>query len=60
MISDVLCDAVGRIDCYLSDETYGNAYEGELRKEIKELRDHMEKVRIKLDMPPDVEEMKRR
>ena len=50
MISDVLSDAISKIDNYLDDPLYAEWYSGDLRAEINSLREAMEKLRIKLEM----------
>lgn len=51
MISDVLFDAVEKIDGYLNTKTYDEVYQGEDRKEILDVRNRMEALRVKLDTP---------
>jgi hypothetical protein len=53
MISDVLFDAVDRLDHYLNEPTFHVCYapDSEIRKEIVALRDKMNQLREKLDTP---------
>ncbi len=50
MISDVLSEAVVKIDAYLE----AGAYEGELRARVIAVRDHMDAVRNELDAGPPI------
>lgn len=51
MISDVLSDAIRKIDEYLSNEAFNRVYTGELKEMVTGVRDHMEAVRLRLDTP---------
>jgi hypothetical protein len=52
MISDTLFDAAREIDRYLSDWGTTDAYRGELRARIVNLRAEMDAIREILDTPP--------
>lgn len=52
MISDVLSDAISKINEYLEEPLYGRVYGGEIRDKILSLMDEMEKLRIELDEVP--------
>jgi hypothetical protein len=52
MISDVLSEAVRKVDLYLSDPAFAQCYTGELRRKIEKLRFEMDAVREYLDTPP--------
>ena len=51
MISDVLAEAVVKIDAYLGADLYA----GELRARIVAVRDHMDAVRNELDAGPPID-----
>ncbi len=51
MISDVLFDAIERIDWYLAE--YKEVYSGATRERIIEVRDVMHELRDELDTLPD-------
>ncbi len=51
MISDILFDAIERIDWYLDE--YKDVYTGEIRKRIIDVRDIMHELRDELDTLPD-------
>jgi hypothetical protein len=51
MISDVLFDAVSDIKEYLNHPAIAPAYK-EIRQEIDEVVERMDKLRAKLDQPP--------
>ena len=55
MISDVLSDAVSRINGYLDDPSEG--YDGNLRLRIQALVAMMDAIRDELDTPPTAEEI---
>jgi hypothetical protein len=55
MISDVLSDAVIRINEYLDDSS--GTYEGNLRLRIQALVAMMDAIRAELDTPPTTEEI---
>lgn len=50
MISDVLSDAICRLDSYLRDE--GGGYQGAMRARILACRAEMDSIRRELDAPP--------
>jgi len=52
MISDILSDAVGKIDQYINEPIYHKVYFGEERINIINLRNEMDKLRIRLDELP--------
>ena len=54
-ISDVLADAVNRINGYLDDST--GTYSGDLGERIKALVAQMDAMRAELDTPPTAEEI---
>ena len=51
MISDILFDAIERIDWYLDE--YKDLYTGDIRARIIEVRDVMHELRDELDTLPD-------
>lgn len=57
MISDVLSDAVGRLDHYLDDPLYDSVYQGDLRADLIALRGVMDAMRQRLDQPPHAPEL---
>jgi len=52
MISDVMSEAVGEIDRYLSDEVMGKSYQGAHRAAILVIRDQMNAIRMINDIGP--------
>ena len=52
MISDVLADAVTKMDEYLNDPLYHAVYAGQMREELMALRTMMDSARMRLDKPP--------
>ncbi len=52
MISDVLFDAVKRVDYYLDDPTFDHTHEGEFRERVIKLRNETEAMVVELDTPP--------
>jgi hypothetical protein len=52
MISDTLFEAARDIDRYLSDWGTTDAYRGEMRARIVNLRAEMDAIRAVLDTPP--------
>ncbi|MFW8602512.1 hypothetical protein ACOHYD_13670 [Desulfobacterota bacterium M19] len=54
MVSDVLHEAIEKIDYYLYDADFQFYPPGEIRGKIEKLRNNMEKLRIELDEVPDV------
>jgi predicted regulator of amino acid metabolism with ACT domain len=61
MISDVLFDAKEDIERYLNDPVYSDVYTDEnLRNRLNDLIAKMEEIRIALDTPPDITNIKER
>jgi hypothetical protein len=51
IINDALFEAVEELDRCLSDKAFDHIIDDELRTEIQDLRDRMERMRIKLNTP---------
>lgn len=61
MISDVLFEAKEDIERYLHDPVYADVYTDEnLRNRLNDLIVKMEEIRIELDAPPDISNIKER
>jgi len=56
MISDALSEAVDEIDRYLHHDHFDGVYAGDLRRDLKALRDQMDAMRRRLDLPSDPKE----
>jgi hypothetical protein len=51
MIADALFERMKELDGFLNDRAFDHITNGEIRTEICELRDYMEKLGIKLNTP---------
>lgn len=55
MISDVLADAVAKINRYLYSQEWRDTYTGQTRNELKALCTMMEVAKQRLDAPPETQ-----